>query len=897
MLNELWSDLRFRWRAIVRRGRVERELDEELQYHIDRETEKYRRSGIEPDEARRRALLALGGVNRVKDHTRDVRGTVLWDATVQDLRCAVRGLIAKPMFSAGVILTLGLGIGANAVMFGIVDRLLFRTPAYMADVSRVHRVYFSWWRDGSNVVARNTQFARYQDVARLTRSFSHVSAFQTREIAVGRGADTRNMLVNAVSGNYFDFFDARPVIGRFLTPDDDRVPSGSPVTVITYAFWQTNYAADPRVLGTTLQLGNANCAIVGVAPPDFIGLGDEGVPMAFMPITLYASSMRGTNYPPNYAWSWLELMVRRRPDVDVDAASTDLSNAFRQSWIAQVEALPGTPKPDAARPSAILAPVQLERGPQASINARVATWVAGVALIVLLIACTNVANLLLARAIARRREIAVRLALGVSKSRLGRQFLTETLVLSALGCAAGLAVAQWGGGVLRALFFSAAHDASVLGDRRTLFYSMAIALATAVVTGIAPIVQARRQDLTTTLKSGGYQGTHRPSRARIALLIVQTALSVVLLIGTGLFVRSVYNVGAMRLGYDVDPVLHIAEDLRTTRLTGLEESALTDRLIRSAREIPGVTGVTPAVTIPFWSNEGRALFVAGIDNVRALGVFLLQTGSPEYFATTGTRILRGRGFTDDDRATSMPVAVVTESMARLLWAGHDALGQCLRIGAMTAPCTSIIGIAEDVRLRSIVDEREFTYFIPVAQYDGTPTDFFVRVEGNARDYTDAVRRRLQMEMPGEAFVTVRPLSALIAPTRRAWEFGATMFVAFGALALILAGIGLYSVMAYDVAQRAKEVGVRIALGASAPQLVWLIVGQSARIVLYGILIGTAIALIASRSIGALLFNVSPRDPAIFAWVALVLLAVAFAATAVPAVTAATTNPTEALRVE
>src|SRR5262249_33150437 len=263
-----------------------------------------------------------------------------------------------------------------------------------------------------------------------------------------------------------------------------------------------------------------------------------------------------------------------------------------------------------------------------------------------------------------------------------------------------------------------------------------------------------------------------------------------------------------------------------------------------------------------------------------------------------TRIIRGRGFTDDDRANSMRVAVVTQSMERVLWPGRNAVGQCFRVGTATSPCISVVGVAEDVRSRTITDEREYMYFIPAAQYpDGAPSEVFVRVRGDAADYADAVRRRLQPLMPGESFVAVRPLRDLTDPTRRSWQFGATMFVAFGALALVLAGIGLYSMIAYDVAQRTKEVGVRIALGASRAQVVRLVIAHGIRVVLGGLAIGGVIALWASGQVAGLLFKVSPRDPVVFGSVALVLLAVAILASAVPAIRASRLDPTRALRVE
>jgi predicted permease len=382
------------------------------------------------------------------------------------------------------------------------------------------------------------------------------------------------------------------------------------------------------------------------------------------------------------------------------------------------------------------------------------------------------------------------------------------------------------------------------------------------------------------------------------LLIAQTTLSVVLLVGAGLFVRSLYNIRTLRLGYDVDAVIYVGQQLRTTRLTADQQRALTDRVIAAARSMPEVVAVTPAVTIPFWSNEAPPLFVGGVENVGRLGRFLRQTGSPEYFAATGTRILRGRAFSDADRADAAPVAVVTNSMARTLWPGRDVIGQCFHISQPTSPCTTVIGVSEDVRSRIVTDDREFMYFIPATQYRSwPPSELFVRVRGDARDVVDAVRRRLQLEMPGEAFLVVRPIRELVEPTQRSWRFGAMMLSGLAVLALVLAAIGLYSAIAYALAQRTKEMAVRIALGASAHDLIALVVGQGVGLVFIGVVIGTLVSLWASRWLEALLFGVSPHDPAVFLIVSSVLFVVALAASALPGVKAARVDPTFALRID
>jgi putative ABC transport system permease protein len=827
----------------------------------------------------------------------EARGPVLVETLLQDLRYALRGLRAKPAFTLGVVITLALGIGANAAMFGIVDRLLFRAPAYLHDADHVHRVYLTWVSDKADRTERQTQFPRYLDFVRWTHSLASVTAFATWPTPVGDGDGSRERPVTAASGNYFGFFDARPALGRFFTAFDDSVPRGSPAAVLGFAFWQSELGGRADVLGKQLRVGRTLYTIVGVAPEHFTGMADQGEPALYVPITAFAWDIRDNDYSRSYHWSWLELVVRRTSGVSVAAAQADLTTAYRRSWIAQAASLGMSPLLDSYRPRATLGPVQLGRGPQAGAEGKVVIWVTGVALIVLLIACANVANLLLSRALARRREIALRLALGVSRPRLVRQLLTESLVLAVLGGVAGIVAAHWGSAVLRASFLSPDAPTGILTDRRTLLITLIATIGTAILTGAAPAAQALRSPLSQALGAGGRDTGTPHSRTRTALLVLQATLSVVLLIGAGLFVRSLHNVRAMRLGYDVEPILLVRANMRGVSLTLPERIALEQRMVADAKATPGVLGASQAASVPFWANEGRLLYVAGVDSVSSRGRFILQAGNPEYFQTVGTRIIRGRGFDKGDGTHAPRVMLVSEGMARALWPAGDPLGKCIRISADTAPCTTVVGVAEEMRVRSLTEPREHAYYLPIAQYDDATGKLMVRVAGDAADYADLVRRRLQRLMPGAAYVTVRPFREMVDPTMQSWRFGATMFAAFGGLALTLAGVGLYGVIAYGVAQRRKEIGVRIALGASTTRVVRLVVAGGLRFVAAGVVLGVLIALAAARWVEALLFQESPTDPIVFVVVACVLVAVALIASAAPALAAARVDPNLTLRAD
>lgn len=898
MFNELWSDLRYRVRALLRRDSVERELTDELRFHLEREAEKYERMGLSHDDAARRAALAFGGVERAKEASRDSRGTLLLETTMQDVRYAIRGLRSKPAFTIGVVLTLGLGIGANAAMFGIVDRLLFRPPAYLRDASATHRIYLSEIESGGATrTEHNTQFARYLDFLRLTHDFASIAAFQTRMLAVGDAGDARERPVTVASASYFDLFDARPALGRFFAAQEDSVPVGTPVAVLGHAFWQTEFGGRVDVVGKTIRVDRGLYTIIGVAPDGFTGMTDQGVPALYLPITAYAWGFRGRDYSKNYNWGWLELVVRRKRGVSLADATADLNNAYRRSVVAEYQLNGAKLDLEATKPRASLFPVQIGRGPEAGQEAKVVVWVAGVALIVLLVACANVANLLLSRAVKRRREIALRLALGVSRGRLIRQLLTESLVLAALGGVVGLAAAQWGGAVLRALFLPDEPAGVVVTDARTLGVALMATIGAALLTGIVPAVSASRADLARSLAAASRDAGAARSRTRTMLLVFQAALSVVLLIGAGLFVRSLQNVRGMRLGYDVGPLSVISVNLRGVKLSPAETNVLGNRLVETARSIPGVSIVTPVASVPFWSNEGRGLYIQGIDSVSKLGRFILQSGDTNYFRATGTRILRGRGFAASDGKDAPRVVVVGDGMAKVLWPGQDPIGKCIRISDEAAPCTTVVGVAEEMRMRALDDVREHTYYVPFTQYDDAPSAIFARVAGDAADYSSTIRRALQPLMPSTAYVSVRPLRELIDPRMRGWQFGATMFLAFGALALSLAAIGLYSIIAYGVAQRQKELGVRIALGASRGSVVRLVVGGGVRMVVVGVGIGALIALWASRWLGTLLFDESPKDPLVYTTVAAVMVIVAIVATALPALGAARVDPNVALRAE
>jgi putative ABC transport system permease protein len=820
----------------------------------------------------------------------------------QDVRYAVRGLRQKPGFTIAVVLTLGLGIGANAAMFGVTDRLLFRPPALMKEPDHVHRVYLVRTFDGKENYGAWFQYTRYTDLTQWTTAFDVTAAMTYNDQAVGVGDDAREMFVGAVSSSFWRLFDATPVAGRFFTDAEDKPPVGNPVVVLSETFWQTRFGGRSDAIGQRIKIAKVDYEIVGVAPAALSGTATKP-PVAWIPITSYAGTEFTwnpkdlSNWYTKYNISWMQMLARRKPGVTQQQADADLTSAFKRSYQKQRDMSPQTTPAELTKPRAVAGSIHLSRGPQASETSKIARWVSGVAFIVMLIAAANVANLLLGRALRRRREVAVRLALGVSRARLTSQLVTESLVLAAMGGVLGLVLAQLGGAVLRTQFLPGSENLAVAADPRTLLFAAAAILAVGLFTSLAPVLQSRRGDLTTSLKAGSREGTYHRSRTRTTLLVLQGALSVILLVGAGLFVRSLDQVNSLRLGYDVDRLLWVGVEQRDEKLSEAENLALRNRLEQVASTIPGVTSASRAVTVPFYMTWDENIFVQGHDTAKLnRHQWPIQGAAPKYLATMGTRLISGRFIDATDTENSPKVMVVSESMAKLLWPAENAVGRCVRIGADTNPCTEVVGIAEDIRTsEDFSKDEKLYYYRPIAQTQKSGGGLFVRTSGDADRAIESVRRALQKEMPGSAYVTVQPFANFFGQTIKSWRLGATMFSVFGGLALVLAAIGMYSVIAYNVAQRTHELGVRVAFGAQVRDVVRLVLGEGLRLAVVGLVIGGAAAVYAGKWVKPLLFNVQPTDPLVFGVVITVLLVAATMASLIPALRAARVDPNVALR--
>jgi predicted permease len=893
-----------------RRRTVETETDDEIRFHLAARADALVAHGFTREAAEAEALRRFGVLDEVRPQLlaaakrREKRLSMFQrlDAVRDDIRYAFRQLRRAPGFSAALAVTFALGIGANATMFEILDRLLFRPPAFMPDADRVGRVYLRRPRgDGTERIDNNISYLRYTEMRDHTRSFASTAAiYQDDQRIVGSGNEAEALAVGLVSASFWSLFDGRPALGRYFTADEDRVPNGTTVVVLGYGYWQSHFGGEKSVIGRQLRVGGRQYTVIGVAPKGFHGVWATTT-AAYVPITSAALDMFGTDrYYLEHNASWLEMVARLRPDATSDVANAELTRAYRQS---RLDAVAAEPKASPIRPQDLaltrgqFAPLPMDRGPKASDSARVATWLAGVSIIVLLIACANVANLLIARGIRRRREIAVRIALGVSRGRLMAQLLTESVVVAILGGILGLALAHWGGGAMRRLLLPEVDWSLVpVFDVRVLSFTAAAALVTGLLTGLAPALHALRSDVNSALKAGEREGGGQRARIRMVLLLSQASLSVVLLIGAALFVRSLHNVQTLHLGWDPDRLVHVGLDLRGLELKPEQRRALLLRALERTRATPGVASASTLFSVPFWRTWSDDVFVPGMDSSDHQRTFVVNPVGDDYFATMGTRLLRGRAVSSSDQHNGPRVAVISESMGKLLWKGKNPIGQCFRLGADTAPCREVVGIAEDMMFGEIKGGDNLQLYLPASQ-DETVGSIVVRTTGDPRAMVVPLHREIQEMLPGMGYAQVRPLATVLDPVLRQWRLGATMFTIFGVLALVLAAVGLYGVIAYDVAQRMREMGVRVALGAQAADIRRLVLWQGIRVTAAGVALGLGIAFVTVRYVENLLFATPARDPLAFAGATGAILLVAVLATLIPARRATRVDPVVALRAD
>ena len=839
---------------------------------------------------------------------------------MRTLRHALRSLRRAPGFALAAVLVLAIGIGANATMFGVVDTLLLRPPSGVVEPGRVARVYVRQSLPGlGDVTSSSATYPDYVDLRDRHKDLAAVAAVSSARVPYGRGATARELRALFVSRSFFPLLGVRPAAGRFFVADEDDPTRPVRVAVLDHGFWRRQFGGSRDAIGRDLQLGEHRYTIVGVAPERFTGVDlapvDVWLPIAAAdPLAASAEAFTSRN------WQWMEVIARLRPGATPDGAAATATTIRRQAYAAAAAAAPAGggrrvvggrvgrgDRPEDA--TVVFGPVTRDRGPDPSRAATVSLWLSGVAAVVLLVACANVANLLLVRALGRRRETAVRVALGISRRQLALQLGAESLLLALGGAAVGLLLAAVGSQVVRRVLLADVGDVPLGIDGRVLAFTAAAALLTALLCGLVPALQASAPDLTAALKSGPREGgAGAQRRLRDGLVVAQVALTIVLLVGAGLFVRSLRHAVTLDMGLDPTRLVVADMDLREAGYSRQEADAIFRRMLERVDALPEVERAAITVATPFRSMLAQRLRIPGRDSLprpRSGGGPYLTGVTDGYFTATGIALRRGRGITAADVGAGAPVVVVNEALARLYWPGRDALGACLVVGRdSTGPCRTVVGVAENAKMSELREEPVPQLYLPLPPGDTTIPPLralFVRARRDAPDaaaaLVPAVRRAMIAAAPDLPYANVRPFTELYAPQVRPWRLGATMFSVFGGAALVLAVVGLYAVLAYAVSQRTREIGVRLALGAQRGDVVRLVVGQGMRVAALGLALGAVGAWAGGRLVREQLFGVAAHDPAVFGAVAATLLAVAAAASWLPARRASRVDPAAALQAE
>jgi putative ABC transport system permease protein len=882
---------------------VGRQVDDEIRFHLDARTEELMRQGVSEQVAREQARAEYGDVEQSRRELAEVdrrrfgneRREEILMTFFEDLGYASRSLARRPALLAIITLTLSIGIAANAIMFGVVDQLLLRPPAHVSQPDDVKRVYYRSTDGGEVNVNPVTTYMVLTALRSGTNAFSDLAAHGfPGDYTLGRGPDAQNVRVQMVSGNWFRLLGVSPLLGRNFTDDEDQPPVGAMVAILGYGLWQRQFAGDSGVIGRVIQLQNKMFTVVGVAPRGFAGIDRERID-AWIPISSIASESMGTGWHnTNNNW-WAQIVGRVRSGVTPEIAASQATLAYRgvirewnESWRDSSATI-------------VLSSIIGTRSPNGvSRESRVSLWLLGVSGIVLLIACANVANLLIARTLERRREIAVRLALGVSRGRLVRMLLAETALLAFIGATTALVIWVAASRLVQDVLLPGIVWSESVLDARVFLFTLGISLLCLLLAGLAPALQGLGIQVSDGLKASSRQIAGGRGRLRFALLLTQAALSVVLLVGSGLTVRSLNNVASREVGIDRDQVLRVTMPLRRF---GFDTAQVEDIFRRGAerlRQLPGVSGIAVVrLTVPMGSASATSFRVPGVETPKIPGGGPYNSAvTSGFFATVGATIIQGRDFTPAEERTPSRVLVVNEAVAKAFWPGQNPIGKCASFGSDSL-CSEVIGVVRNVLQFSLINDDRAIVYAPSSHpgVKAQPGAMIVRVTGASASMVPAIRRELQALSPTMPFVQVRPYAELVANQLQPWRLGATMFTLFGLIALVIAAVGLYSVMAYWVSQRQHEIGVRMALGAQRADVVRLVAWQSSRAIGAGLIVGGVAAFIASRWLTDMLYETSARDPLVYGMAALVLALAATVASIVPARRSASVDPVQAIRAE
>jgi putative ABC transport system permease protein len=877
-----------RMRSLLRRKEVEQELSDELQFHLEQKTREYVASGLTREEARRRAMREFGGVELSKENCRDTRRVRVMETLWHDVRFALRILRKSPGFTATVILTLGLGIGANAAIFSAVyavllkplpysqpDQLVMvyedvRLPNYQNDRNEPSPGNFSSWKNQNTV-------------------FESMAAYRNRSWNLTGSGEPVRVEGEMVSAEFFTALRANAEMGRVFTKDDDR-PGNAHVVVITDGFWKTQFGSDREILGKKILLDGESYEVIGVLPPRFHYPDPDD--QLWVPMALPASELA------NFGSHYLNIFARLKPGASVLQANRDLNLIARQ--ITELH-----PDSNTGQTVNVLPLREVLVG---SVRPALLVLLGAVGL-TLLIVCANVANLLLARASVRHREMAVRLALGAGRSRILAQLLTESFVLALFGCAVGLLLARVGINILKLLAAAQLPRVDELNMNGAVYaFAVIIAISSALVFGVVAAWQARREDVYDTLKAGARESAGGPHlRMRGLLVVMETALGVVVVIGAGLLLRSFLLIEQVPLGFESQNVLTFRVIPRGERYSQLSQRATFYR--QAAERIEALPGVESAAGVSFipltlargskgFTMEGRAPSSAG-----QIPMANYDVVTPGYFSTMQIPLREGREFSWSDTSEGQPVVIINKALAERYWPGTDPLGQRIRQGGPSDtefPWLTIAGIVGDVREFDPLTPPRATMYFPATQFQdagGVLRDWVIKTKGNPGAVAASIPAAIWDVDKDLPVTRIKSMETVRSQAVAAQRLNLLLFASFAILALLLATIGIYGVTSYGVAQRTREIGIRVALGARASEVVRLAVAQGLGAAACGLLLGLMAAFSVARFMRSMIYGVGSTDPVTYLCVALLLALVAVAACYLPARRAARVDPVIALRYE
>jgi predicted permease len=875
--------------ALFRRRHLDEDLDAELRSHVEMAVEQNIRKGMSAEDARREALCSLGGIEQTKEVYRDGRGLRMIETTLQDVRFGFRMLRRSPGFSILVILCLTLGIGANAAVFSWVEGVLFRPYPLVSHQERLFAITGTSLADNSRTAVSWPDFLDLQKNCKLIDSF-FVSKIMGITLGIGDRAEPA--IGSIVSANYFEALGVRPILGRGFEPGEDSGRNAHPVTVISYQLWKDRFNGDPQIVGKTQRLNGVMHTIVGVAPQGFYGTFVGWAMKFWVPASMEEIFEAGGYKLEDRDARWIEGYVRLKPGVTREQAQEEISAVAKR-----LEAdYPATNRGRGIK----LWPLWQTPFNGADTLLPTLGIMLAVVVFVLLIACANIANLLLVRSFARRHEMTVRFALGCGRGRLLRQLLTEGLILAAFGAAGGFVVARWCRDAL-VLLFPARGGVSVYLpgelDWRVLALSAGVCLLATLLLGLVPAIQTRSINLAGALnaETAGVVGGHGKTWVRSGLVLVQVSLSFVLLVGTVLLLQSLQKIRTASPGFSTKEVLNTAVDLISAGYDAGRARSFQDELIDRVRALPGVESAAYARTTPLgykpYSSTPMAVDGYQPPPGEQPTVDYNEVG-PEYFVTMGIPLVSGREFARADDEKAALVAVVNQTMAAQFWRGGDPIGKRIQVKGRWM---RVIGVAKDAKYESVRELPKPFFYVPLRQNFAIQPGLNIRTSLSPQSMAAALTREVHALDANLAPYEIITLQEQLDRSTSPQQVAVTLVGVLGGLAVLLAAIGLYGVMSYAVSQSSRELGLRMVLGAGGADLMRLVMLRGLALTGGGVVVGAAVALGLTRLMGYLLYEVSPRDPLAFGSAFVVMMIASLTACFLPAWRASRTDPTRALR--